>query len=168
MNNIEKIMRGIVQRYSHERYWKYRNIVINKENNEPKAIKEFLLYRIKRMDAFNNASMGTHINQGAVFDENPHFPHGINGIIVSHNAHIGRNCTIFHQVTIGENDKGAPVIGDNCLIGAGAKIIGNISIGNNVKIGAGAVVFRDIPDNCTVVINEPRIILNKSVGKNRF
>lgn len=53
---------------------------------------------------------------------------------------------------------GAPEIGDNCYIGAGAKIIGNIVIGDNVKIGANCVVVEDIPDNCTVVLEKPRII----------
>jgi serine acetyltransferase len=58
-----------------------------------------LLY-IKRQDAFNNASMGTHRNFGAKFVTPPSLPHGLNGIIVSHNAVLGKNVTIFHQVTI--------------------------------------------------------------------
>lgn len=56
---------------------------------------------------------------------------------------------------------GAPNIGDDCYIGAGAKIIGNINIGNNVRIGANCVVVEDIPDNCTVVMDKPRIILKE-------
>ena len=56
---------------------------------------------------------------------------------------------------------GAPTIGNNCLIGAGAKIIGNVRIGNNVRIGANAIVVDDIPDNCTVVMNKPRVIVRK-------
>ena len=51
---------------------------------------------------------------------------------------------------------GAPVIGDNVYIGAGAKIIGGVRIGNNVRIGAGCVVVEDVPDNCTVVMPKPR------------
>lgn len=111
------------------------------------------------MDAFNNASLGTHIGYGASFKNTPCFPHGIRGIFVSHNASIGKNAVIFHHVTIGEGRGGAPEIGDNCYIGAGAKIIGNIKIGNNVKIGAGCVVAIDIPDDCTVVTEKPRIII---------
>lgn len=57
--------------------------------------------------------------------------------------------------------RGAPTIGNNCLIGAGAKIIGNVRIGNNVRIGANAIVVDDIPDNCTVVMNKPRVIVRK-------
>ena len=55
-------------------------------------------------------------------------------------------------------DTVAPVIGNNVLIGAGAKIIGNIYIGDNVNIGANAVVISDVPDNCTVVGNPGKII----------
>ena len=119
----------------------------------------FLLYRIKRSNAFNNASLGTHLGYGAQFKETPIFPHGLYGIIASHNAVIGENCTIFHQVMIGEGQGGASTIGDNCLIGAGAKIIGGIRIGDNVEIGAGCIVADDVPDNSTVVMQKPRIIV---------
>ena len=83
------------------------------------------------------------------------FPHGISGIFISMNATIKEGCTIFQQVTIGNsgvhNQVEHVIIGDNVIIGAGAKIIGNIEIGNNVVIGANAVVTKNIPDNCTVV-----------------
>lgn len=124
-------------------------------------VKLFYLYRIKKMDAFNNASLGTHIGYGARFEGIPIFPHGIYGIIVSHNAIIGKNCTIMHQVTIGEGKNGAPRIGDNVFIGAGAKIIGGIRVGDNVKIGAGCIVVEDVPDNSTVVMQKPRIICHE-------
>ena len=75
------------------------------------------------MDAFNCGSMGTHIDRSAQFATPPHLLHGIQGIFVQQNAVIGKNATIFHQVTIGEGNGGAPLIGDNCLTGAGAKII---------------------------------------------
>ena len=54
---------------------------------------------------------------------------------------------------------GAPTIGDNVYIGPGAKIFGAIHIGNNVRIGANCVVFEDVPDNATVVLPKPRIII---------
>ncbi|MBQ2244967.1 MAG: hypothetical protein II320_03900 [Oscillospiraceae bacterium] len=103
--------------------------------------------------------MGTHRNFGARFASPPHLPHGLNGIIVSHNAVIGKNCTIFHQVTIGEGRGGAPVIGHRVLIGAGAKIIGNVHIGDGAKIGAGCIVTQDVPAGATVVAEKPRIII---------
>ena len=77
---------------------------------------------------------------------------------MGHDAIIGKNCTIFQQVTIAH---GGVRIGDNVLIGAGAKILPQVTIGNNVKIGANCVVVEDIPDNSTVVIQKPRIIIKK-------
>jgi len=62
---------------------------------------------------------------------------------------IGKNCTLRHNVTIGNrlNDHDVPIIGDNVDIGVGAVIMGAIKIGNNVSIGANAVVLCDVPDN---------------------
>lgn len=157
---VERFFRSVVQHYNHEKYWRFRAIVTD-PNRGSRLGDLRRLYYIKRADAFNNASMGTHRNQGAVFAAPPRLPHGLNGIIVSHNAVIGDHCTIFHQVTIGEGRGGAPTIGNNVLIGAGAKIIGGIHIGDNVKIGAGCVVAHDIPDGATVVCAEPRIIIRK-------
>lgn len=161
MNKLEEYMRAIVQHYNPTKYWRLRNRVIEK-NKYPKIIKTLYLFYIKRCDAFNNASLGTHIGYGAAFDNPPDFPHGLYGIIVSHNARIGKNATIFHQVTIGEGNGGAPTIGDNCLIGAGAKIIGNVHIGDNVKIGANCIVVENIPDNATVVLSKSRIIVKQN------
>lgn len=92
-----------------------------------------------------------YVGATAVIQGRPILPHGLQGIYISRYAQIGKNCCIYQNVTIGEVDKKAPVIGDNCLIGAGAVLIGNIRIGSNVKIGAGAVVSQDVPDHCTVV-----------------
>ena len=100
----------------------------------------------------------------ASFAEKPTMPHGISGVFISSGSRIGRNCTIFHQVTIGSNTLadsagcGAPTIGDNVYIGCGAKIIRNVTIGDNVRIGANCVIAHDIPSNCTVVMDKPRII----------
>ena len=144
------VLWSIIRRYNSKRYWKRRSVVINPANKNM-ILKYYYLFYVKRSDAFNNASMGTHINCGADFKTPPQLPHGLNGIIVSHNAKIGENCRIFHQVTIGEGRGGAPTIGDNVLLGAGSKIIGGIKIGNNVKVAAGCVVMQDIPDNAVVL-----------------
>lgn len=101
-------------------------------------------------------------------------PHGLAGIFISYGAKIGTGCTIFHQVTIGANTlpdsrgQGAPTIGENVYIGAGAKIIGSVTIGNNVRIGANAVVAFDVPDNATVVQESPRVILRDEPRDNTF
>lgn len=153
LSTAERFFKSVVQRYDHEKYWNYRAVVVDPIRGS-RLGDAWRLYYIKRADAFNNASMGTHRNCGAQFATPPHLPHGLNGIIVSHNAVIGKNCTIFHQVTIGEGRGGAPVIGDDVLIGAGAKIIGGVQIGSGAKIAAGCVVMQDVPAG-TVVLPAP-------------
>lgn len=79
-------------------------------------------------------------------------PHNGLGVVISHNAKIGKNCRIMQNVTIGGNGgPRVPIIGDNVMIGAGAVLLGDIHIGNNVKIGANAVVLKSIPNNSTAV-----------------
>lgn len=156
MNAFIMYMRSLVQHYNHKKYWRWRDQISNHKGS--KLHRAILLYKVKRMDAKNGASTGTHLEKSACFLSPPNLPHGLYGIIVSHNAVIGENVTIFHQVTIGEGKGGAPTIGNNVYIGAGAKIIGGIKIGNNVNIGANCVVFMDVPDNCTVTLHKPRVI----------
>jgi len=78
---------------------------------------------------------------------------------------MGENCEVFQNVTIGSNRKEKdgrfmPIIGDNVSIGAGAVVVGAITIGNNVKIGANSYVDKDIPDN-VVVAGAPAKIIKK-------
>lgn len=154
-----KFIMSIVQHYNHDKYWKRRNQVVSEDSNIPKLLKLYYLFYIKRCDAFSNASFGTDLGSGAKFKTPPILPHHLNGIVISHFAKIGANVTIFQQVTIATEDGKAATIGDNVLIGAGAKIIGNVKIGDNVKIGANCIVVQDIPANSTVVMNKPRIII---------
>lgn len=79
-----------------------------------------------------------------------YFNHKGFGVVINPLVKIGRNVDIQHSVTIGENTRGVPIIGNNVVIGARATIIGDIHIGDNVVIGAGAVVVKDVPSNCTV------------------
>lgn len=81
LSPVERVMRSLVQHYSHEKYWRYRAIVIDPDRGT-KIGDMFRLWYIKRADAFNNASMGTHRNFGARFAVPPQLPHGLNGIIV--------------------------------------------------------------------------------------
>jgi serine O-acetyltransferase len=80
------------------------------------------------------------------------------GIVINHKAVIGPNALIFHQVTIGSNGRGVPVIGGHVDIGAGAKIIGPVRIGDHARIGANAVVTRDVPSGAVVVGNPARVL----------
>jgi serine O-acetyltransferase len=89
--------------------------------------------------------------------------HGLNGIFIHPWVKVGKNCTIFQQVTIGQEYGKAPVIGGNCMIGAGAKIIGDVTIGNNCDIGMNAVVTHSFPDNCVIAGVPARLIREKKV-----
>ena len=77
------------------------------------------------------------------------------GVVIGETTEIGDDCTIYQGVTLGGTgkDKGKrhPTLGNNVMVGSGAKVLGPITIGNNVRIAAGAVVLTDIPDNCTAV-----------------
>ena len=150
-NKLGKWILGFIQHYNHEKYWKRRAIVTDPNNKTPTLLKLYYLYYIKKCDAYHNCSFGTNLGAGAFFKTPPILLHGPNGII------IGKNCTIAQQVTISHG--GGCTIGDNVLIGAGAKILGHVRIGNNVKIGANCVVVEDLPDNSTCVLSKPRIIL---------
>ncbi len=94
---------------------------------------------------------GGYIGRGAVLEGIPSLPHGLHGVYISRFAKIGKGCRIYQNVTIGEKGRKAPTIGDNCLIGAGAVLLGDIRIGAGAKIGAGAVVCRDVPAGATAV-----------------
>ena len=106
---------------------------------------------------------GGYVGPDTVFEGVPVLPHGLHGIFISRYAVIGENCRIYQNVTIGEVNRKAPVIGNHCLLGAGAVIIGDIKIGDHVKIGAGTVVNMDVPDHCTVV-SQPARFLDKCTG----
>lgn len=105
----------------------------------------------------------------------PCFPHGISGIFISRGAEFGRDCVIFQQVTIGSNtlsdaggsSGGAPIVGDCCYIGAGAKLVGRIRVGHNVRVGTNCCVYKDIAPNSVCVCAETRII-QKSDLDNTF
>ena len=97
---------------------------------------------------------GIEIHPGAVIGPGLFIDHGM-GVVIGETTEIGRDVTLYQGVTLGgtgtQRGKRHPTIGDNVVIGAGAKVLGNIKIGNQCKIGAGSVVVHSVPDNCTVV-----------------
>lgn len=152
-----------------DKFWKYRDKCLKYEKKKIKMLYYFYLYLCK--------TINRKLNSGIPISENINkfiTPHGLSGIYISKGAYIGKNCIIFHQVTIGSNTlsdskkNGAPILGENVYVGVGAKIIGNVKIGNNVRIGANCIVVEDVPDNCTVVMNKPRVIKHDSKKNNKF
>ena len=97
---------------------------------------------------------GIEIHPGASIGKRLFIDHGM-GVVIGETATIGNDCTIYHGVTLGgtghDKFKRHPDIGNNVMIGCGAKVLGPIKIGNNVKIGANAVVTKKIDDNVTVI-----------------
>lgn len=106
---------------------------------------------------FNQFLTGVEIGPGAEIGPGLRISHGV-GIVIGGYAQIGRNALLLHQVTIGSPHPGRvekmPVIGDNVFVGAGAKIIGDITVGDDVFIGVNAIVAQDIPSNSRVVSKE--------------
>lgn len=109
---------------------------------------------------------GIEIHPGAQIGKRLFIDHGM-GIVIGETAEVGDNCTIYHGSTLGgtgkDKNKRHPTIGNNVLVGAGAKILGPILIGDNVKIGAGAVVLNNIKANTTVVGIPGKIVKEKAV-----
>lgn len=104
---------------------------------------------------------GIEIHPAAKIGRRLFIDHGT-GVVIGETTEIGDDCTLYQGVTLGGTgkDKGKrhPTLGNNVMVGAGAKVLGPITIGNNSKVGAGAIVLKDVPDNCTVVGNPGRIV----------
>ncbi|MGB3695404.1 MAG: serine O-acetyltransferase [Spirulinaceae cyanobacterium] len=109
---------------------------------------------------------GIEIHPGAQMGKGVCIDHGM-GIVVGETAIIGDYCLIYQGVTLGgtgkESGKRHPSLGENVVVGAGAKVLGNIQIGDDVRIGAGSVVLRDVPSDCTVVGVPGRVIYRSGV-----
>lgn len=97
---------------------------------------------------------GIEIHPGARIGSQLFIDHGM-GIVIGETAEIGQRVTLYHGVTLGgtslEKKKRHPTLGDNVVVGAGAKILGAITIGDNSRIGANAVVVKSVPPNSVVV-----------------
>jgi len=100
------------------------------------------------------AFTGIEIHPGASIGEGFFIDHGM-GVVIGETAIIGENCHLFQGVTLGGTStrraKRHPTLGKNVVVGAGAKVIGDVTIGDNAKIGAGSVVVTNVPPNATVV-----------------
>jgi serine O-acetyltransferase len=97
---------------------------------------------------------GIEIHPGAQIGEGFFIDHGM-GVVIGETAEVGDNVTLYHGVTLGgtslRKEKRHPTLLDNVIVGAGAKVLGPVTVGENARIGAGSVVVDDVPPNCTVV-----------------
>ena len=110
---------------------------------------------------------GIEIHPGARIGRRFFIDHGM-GVVIGETSDIGDDVLLYQGVTLGgtghERGKRHPTIGNNVVIGTGAKVLGSIHIGNNVKIGAGSVVIRSVPDNSTVVGVPGRIVRQRALN----
>jgi len=110
---------------------------------------------------FSRFLTGIEIHPGATIGQGVFIDHGM-GVVIGETAIIGDYALIYQGVTLGgtgkESGKRHPTLGENVVVGAGAKVLGNIQIGHNVRIGAGSVVLREVPSDCTVVGVPGRIV----------
>lgn len=105
---------------------------------------------------------GIEIHPGAKIGRNLFIDHGF-GVVIGQTAVIGDECRLYHNVTLGSkgdtiDGRRHPVLGDHVIVGAGAQVLGPITIGNNAKIGASAVVTSDIPADVTAIGNPARLV----------
>ena len=105
---------------------------------------------------------GIEIHPGATIGERFFIDHGM-GVVIGETAEIGDDCTLYHGVTLGgttwEKQKRHPTLGKGVVVGAGAKILGPITIGDNARVGCNAVVVKDVPADATVVGIPGRIVM---------
>jgi len=111
---------------------------------------------------------GIEIHPGATIGHRVFIDHGM-GIVIGETAIIGDDCTLYHGVTLGgtswNKGKRHPTLENGVVIGAGAKVLGPITIGKNAKIGSNAVVVRDVPENATAVGIPARILEEEKAKK---
>ncbi|NES71591.1 MAG: serine O-acetyltransferase [Okeania sp. SIO2D1] len=110
---------------------------------------------------------GIEIHPGATIGKGVFIDHGM-GVVIGETAIIGDYCLIYQNATLGgtgkQTGKRHPTLGKNVVVGAGAKVLGNINIGNNVRVGAGSIVLHSVPDDSTVVGIPGRVVSRTGKG----
>lgn len=123
---------------------------------------ELKLFFLARLVAeFSRWLTGIEIHPGAKIGKRLVIDHGM-GVVIGETAEIGNDCIIFHGVTLGgikfSPTKRHPTVGNQVLIGTGAKVLGPLNLGDGSRIGANAVVTKDVPAGATVVGNPAQIL----------
>src|SRR5579862_7453086 len=114
---------------------------------------------------------GIEIHPGAKIGKRLFIDHGM-GVVIGQTAEIGDDCTLYDGVTLGgtrptkdqSGHKRHPTLGNNVIVGAGAKVLGPLKIGNGARIGAAAVVLKEVPPGATMVGNPARQVVRRSSG----
>lgn len=113
---------------------------------------------------------GIEIHPGAQIGKGFFIDHGM-GVVIGETAEIGENCTLYHGVTLGgtswAKEKRHPTLGNNVIIGSGAKVLGPFTVGNDSKIGSNSVVVKEVPENSTVVGIPGKVVISAGHKESR-
>ncbi|MEJ2630628.1 MAG: serine O-acetyltransferase [Acidihalobacter sp.] len=122
------------------------------------------------LSVFSRWWTGIEIHPGARMGRRFFIDHGM-GVVIGETAEIGDDCTLYHGVTLGgtswQKGKRHPTLGDNVVVGAGAKILGPINIGKGARVGSNAVVLKDVPEEATAVGIPAHIVRRDEVSQRR-
>lgn len=125
------------------------------------------IFLARQLQAISVESYSMDIHPGARIEEGVFIDHGT-GIVIGETARVERNVSILHNVTLGGTGKSSgirhPLISEGVMLGAGAKVLGDITVGRNCKVAAGSIVLQDIPDGCTAVGIPAKAIKHGSDG----
>ena len=128
-----------------------------------------IAYNLAVFLAEKDTLTGIEIHPGARIGHSVFIDHGM-GVVIGETTEIGNRCLLYQGVTLGgtgkEHGKRHPTLAENVVVGAGAKVLGAITIGTNTRIGAGSVVVRDVESDCTVVGIPGRVIHQSGVRIN--
>ncbi len=137
-----------------------------------RAHKHYLKGHFFRARAISQRALrktGIEIHPGAKIGKGLFIDHG-SGVVIGETTEIGDNCTIYQNVTLGgtgkETGKRHPTLGNNVMVGAGARVLGPFKVGDNSKIAANAVVLSEVPPNCTAVGVPARIVKRDGIRLN--
>ena len=131
-----------------------------------KLHKRGLYFPARAISQMARFATGIEIHPAATIGKGFMIDHGM-GVVIGETAEIGDNCTIYQGVTLGGTGKDIgkrhPTLGNNVMVGAGAKVLGPMKVGDNTKIAANAVVLAEIPENCTAVGIPAKVVKREGV-----
>ena len=145
----------------------FQSIVIHRFTHKLWKFKIPLIPRL--LSHLNRVLTGIEIHPGAKIGKRVFIDHGM-GVVIGETAEIGNNCLLYQGVTLGgtgkSHGKRHPTLMENVVVGAGAKVLGSITVGSNTRIGAGSVVVRNVEENSTVVGVPGRVVHQSGVKVN--
>lgn len=123
----------------------------------------------RMISTFARFLTGIDIHPGATIGRRFFIDHGM-GVVIGETTEIGDDVLLYQGVTLGgtssKQEKRHPTLKKGVVVGAGAKVLGNITLGNYSKVGAGSVVINDVPEHATVVGVPGRVVIQKTLGDN--